>query len=49
METSTAVVMCKSSAIWNAAGATMEDTSADIMVKSDMVIATIHFFRSGQL
>ena len=49
MDISTVAVIFRSAAIWKAAGATIEDARADINVKSDIVIAIIHFLLSGKL
>ena len=49
MDISILLVMCRSRAIWNAAGATIEDETGDINVNEDTASAAAHFCRSGQL
>ena len=41
-------VTLSSSAIWGAAGATMDDADADIIVYKETIATTSHFCRSGQ-
>lgn len=43
METSISLVMFSSSAIWNEAGATMDEDTGEMKVKNDMAMAAAHF------